>query len=279
MLEKEREARPQTPSELRQEIEKGHRANPYRRAGPIHSPRRVDPEDFATVLEDAPTRPADTTFNVGTTSSPGRYKIIARLGDTNTGVVFRAAAHRRYAVPVRMLVLHRELTLEPATATQIEREVERADAGRASESFARLWHRGDRRRELHHDGMDRGIFTARSPARTARTRSRRSAQAARTGGSGRRLRARLQASKNSTLRCIKFSSTSPAPFDKHALLHHPVTQWPEFVLKLNPLGITRDLSASETWSGEQTVVGRPSSIHGGIFGQCAGDAGARRRRV
>ena len=44
-----------------------------------------------------------------------------------------------------------------------------------------------------------------------------------------------------------------------SLLHHPVTQWPEFVLKLNPLGITRDLSASETWSGEQTVVGRPSA--------------------
>ena len=50
-----------------------------------------------------------------------------------------------------------------------------------------------------------------------------------------------------------------APIDKHALLHHPVTGWPEFVLKLNPLGITRDLSASETWSGEQTVVGRPNS--------------------
>jgi TPR repeat protein len=50
-----------------------------------------------------------------------------------------------------------------------------------------------------------------------------------------------------------------AGFDRNALLHRPVPQWPAFVLKLNPLGITRELSASETWSGQQTMVGRPGS--------------------
>ena len=255
MLEKEREARPQTPSELRQDIEKaiaqlgvGGPANPL--AGPL------DPEDFATVLEDAPTRQADTKFDVGAIIA-GRYKIAARLGDTNTGVVFRAERIDD-SLPVRMLVLHRELTLEPATATQIEREVERAvpadhpnllrvfgiEAIDGTSFITMEWTEGfsllevlRARRELEavevlkllgqaSEGVDHAI------------------------GAGIK---RLDLALHQVF--IHFS----APFDKHALLHHPVTRWPEFVLKLNPLGITRDLSASETWSGQQTMVDRPRS--------------------
>jgi TPR repeat protein len=45
------------------------------------------------------------------------------------------------------------------------------------------------------------------------------------------------------------------PIDKGALLRQPIDQWPKFTLKLNPLGVTRDLSLSETWAGAQTMVG------------------------
>ncbi|MEO7318253.1 MAG: protein kinase, partial [Chthoniobacteraceae bacterium] len=253
MLEKEREARPQTPSELRQEIEK---AVAQTRVGgpadPLTGP--IDPEDFATVLEDAPTRPADTTFKVGSIAA-GRYNILTRLGDTNTGVVFRAQLTDNM-MSVRMLVLHRELTLEPATATQIEREVERAmpvehpnllrvlgiEAIDGASFITMEWTEGfsllevlRARRELEAVEVLKLLEQAAAGVDHA------------IGAGVKRLDLALHQI------FIHFA----APFDKHALLHHPVTRWPDFVLKLNPLGITRDLSASETWSGEQTVVGRP----------------------
>jgi len=44
------------------------------------------------------------------------------------------------------------------------------------------------------------------------------------------------------------------PIDKEKLLRAPLFTWPQFTAKLNPLGITRELSASETWAGAQTMV-------------------------
>ncbi len=42
---------------------------------------------------------------------------------------------------------------------------------------------------------------------------------------------------------------------KESLLQLPVQNWPAFSLKLNPLGITHELSLSATWAGRQTIVG------------------------
>ena len=255
MLEKEREARPQTPSELRQEIEKA--ITQIRLGGPADPlAAQVDPEDFVTVLEDSPTRPADTAFNVGTVVA-GRYKIVTRLGDTNTGVVFRAE-RLDDAQSVRMLVLHRELALEPATATQIEREVERTtpvehpnllrvfgiEAIDGASFITMEWTEGFSLLE---------VLRARRELEAVEV-LKLLAQAA--AGVDHALAAGI---KRLDLALHQIFIHFVAPFDKHALLHHPVTQWPEFVLKLNPLGITRDLSASETWSGEQTMVGRPGA--------------------
>lgn len=39
------------------------------------------------------------------------------------------------------------------------------------------------------------------------------------------------------------------------LLREPIARWPEWQLKLNPLGITRELSQSATWAGGKTMVG------------------------
>ncbi len=255
MLEKEREARPQTPSELRQEVEKA--IAQIRIGGPADPlAAQVNAEDFATVLEDAPTKPGDAAFNIGSVVA-GRYKINARLGDTNTGVVFRAE-RTDDARPVRMLVLHRELTLEPATATQIEREVERAvpvehpnllrvfgiEAIEGASFITMEWTEGFSLLE---------VLRARRELEAVEVLKLLEQAAA---GVDHALGAGI---KKLDLALHQIFIHFAAPFDKHALLHHPVTQWPEFVLKLNPLGITRDLSASETFSGEQTVVGPPSS--------------------
>ena len=255
MLEKDRAKRPQTPSELRIEIEKA--IVQVRATGPADPLAAVaDSEDYATVSEDSTTRPGETKFDEGSVIAE-RYRIVTRLGDTNTGVVFRA---ERIAdsQPVRLLVLHRELALDTATATQIEREVEKAAPVQHpnllrvhgletidSSSFITLeWTEGfsllevlRARRELEAvevlalldqaaSGVDHALASGIN---------------------------RLDLGLHQTF--IHFN----APFEKNTLLHQPVTQWPEFVLKLNPLGITRELSASETWSGQQTVVGRPGS--------------------
>ena len=254
LLEKDRDQRPQTPSELRQEIEK---AIAQIRAGGPADPlaAAVDPEDFATVLEDAPTRPSDTKFDVGAVVAD-RYRITARLGDTNTGIVFRAERTGGGA-PVRLLVLHRELTLEPATATQIEREVERA----APVEHPNLL------RVFGIETIDGSSFITiewtEGFSLLEVLRARRELEAVEVlkllGQAVEGVDHALTAGvKRLDLALPQIFVHFAAPIDKHALLHHPVTQWPEFVLKLNPLGITRDLSASETWSGEQTVVGRPS---------------------
>ena len=255
MLEKEREARPQTPSELRQEIEKA--VGQLRVGGPADPlAAQVDPEDYATVLEDAPTRPADTGIKVGSVAA-GRYNILTRLGDTNTGVVFHAQLTDNMQ-SVRMLVLHRELTLEPATATQIEREVERAvpvehpnllrvygiEAIDSASFITMEWTEGFSLLE---------VLRARRELEAVEVLKLLEQAAAGVD------HALVSGIKKLDLALHQIFIHFPSPFDKHALLHHPVTQWPEFVLKLNPLGITRDLSASETWSGEQTVVGRPGA--------------------
>lgn len=253
MLEKERENRPQTPSELRQEVEKA--IAQIRVGGPVDPfAAGVDPEDYATVLEDAPTKPADTAIKVGSIAA-GRYNILSRLGDTNTGVVFRAQLTDNMQ-SVRMLVLHRELTLEPATATQIEREVERAvpvehpnllrvygiEAIDSASFITMEWTEGFSLLE---------VLRARRELEAVEVLKLLEQAAAGVD------HALASGVKKLDLALHQIFIHFPAPFDKHALLHHPVTQWPEFVLKLNPLGITRELSASETWSGEQTVVGRP----------------------
>ena len=255
MLEKDRALRPQTPSELRLEIEKA--IVQVRAAGPSDPLfAAADPENYATVLEDSATKPGETKFDVGTVVAD-RYRITARLGDTNTGVVFRAERTADGQI-VRLLLLHRELILDPLTATQIEREVEKA-APVAHPNLLRVfgletidgasfitleWTEGfsllevlRARREL--EAVE--VLTLLSQA---------------AEGVDHALAAGIN---RFDLALHQIFIHFAAPFDKNTLLHLPVTQWPEFVLKLNPLGITRELSASETWSGQQTMVGRPGS--------------------
>jgi TPR repeat protein len=49
------------------------------------------------------------------------------------------------------------------------------------------------------------------------------------------------------------------PIEKEKLLHSPVSAWPPFELKLYPLAVTRDIAASQTWAGGQTMVGGAAS--------------------
>src|SRR5207244_4248280 len=45
------------------------------------------------------------------------------------------------------------------------------------------------------------------------------------------------------------------PKARAELTDRAVTQWPRFALKLNPLGLTQELTSSATWAGGQTMVG------------------------
>ena len=255
MLEKDREARPQTPSELRIEIEKCL-AEVQGEAGGIALAAPLDPDDYATLLEAPGGRTSSTAFEVGSIIA-GRYRLVAALGDTNTGVVFRAEDLQEQR-SVRLLVLHRELTGEAATYTQIEREVERVapvehpnllrvyglETIETTSFIALEWTDGfsllellRARRELEAIEVLKLLGQAADGADFALT-------------SGLN---RLDLALHQVL--LHFRS----PIEKNTLLHHPVTGWPPFVVKINPLGITRELSASETWGGQQTMVGHPGA--------------------
>ena len=255
MLEKDRAKRPQTPSELRLEIEKAMAQ--VRAAGPLDPlAATADPEDYTTVLEDSTTRPGETKFDVGTVVAE-RYRIITRLGDTNTGVVFRAE-RTEDGKPVRLLVLHRELAVDPATATQIEREVEKA-APVEHLNLLRVYGM-----ETIEGGSFITVEWTEGFSLLEVLRARRELEAVEVlmllGQAAEGVDHALASGINRfDLALHQIFIHFSEPFDKHTLLHQPVTQWPEFVLKLNPLGVTRELSASETWSGQQTMVGRPGS--------------------
>ena len=254
MLEKDRALRPQTPSELRQEIEKC--LAQIRSGDAAETLAASDAEEYETVLEDAPTQPSDTKFEIGAVVA-NRYKITTRLGDTNTGVVFRAERVEN-GEPVRLLLLHRELTSDPVTVTQIEREVEKV-APVQHPNLLRIF-------EL--ETVEGTCFITldwtEGFSLLEVLRARRELEAVEVlkllgqaaDGVDHALGAGI---KHLDLALHQIFVHFSAPFDRRALLHQPVVRWPAFVLKLNPLGITRELSASETWSGQQTMVGRPGS--------------------
>jgi serine/threonine protein kinase/TPR repeat protein len=254
MLEKDPVERHQTPAELRQHIEQ---CIEQLAGGPVAAAARaaLEEQDVATHLDIASSHAAsETQFEVGHVVA-GRYSITEALGESNTGRLFRAHDRDRKSA-VRLLVLNRELTHDRATYTQIEREVER---------IAKVEHPN----LLQICGLEtvegRGVvvlewtsgFTllevlrARRELRASEVLPLLSQAAAGVDhalGAGLR---RLDLALHQVF--VHFSHEPLLP--KERLLREPVSEWPDFQVKLNPLGITRELTASETWAGGQTVVG------------------------
>ena len=259
MLAKDAAARPQTPTELRKEIE----ACMEQIAGSSSNAAQAVMQEqvFATMLDDSGMRSGQTEFEAGSTIA-GRYCITASLGETNTGRVFRAE-QLDISRSVRLLVLNRELTENPAAVAQIELEVERVAAVQhpnllgvygvetiESGSFIVFeWTEGfsllellRARRELTADEVLTLLPQAAAGVDQA------------LGTGLKRL--------DLALHQIFFHFEN-ADVPKEELLRRDFEALPPFTLKLNPLGITRELSLSETWAGAQTLVGGGAPAGGG----------------
>lgn len=256
MLAKDPAERQGGPAELRREIEQCM-AQIGEEAGAAAG--EDEQADFATVAD----TPAAATgkgsrFEAGATAA-GRYHLEQSLGDTNTGRLFRARELKTGRL-LRLLVLHKELTANPANTTQIEREVEKV-------------------RPVEHPNLLR-IFDL----ETIESGSFLTMEWVEGFSLLEVLRARQELESVEVLRLLPQAADGVdfalgaglsrldlalhqifvhfnEPVEKAALLRRPVVEWPGFTLKLNPLGTTRELSASETWAGGQTVVsggpGRP----------------------
>ncbi len=248
MLEKDPSHRTQSPVELRQELEKCIEilaANPAAAAGGA-----IDEEDFPTMAADAPMAKPAAKFSVGS-SVGGRYELIEDLGSSNLGKVFRTRQHG-LDKELRLVVLNPDLIAGPAACTQIEREVEKIIAVEHPHLLRVFAFERVEESSLLVLESTRG-FSLLDVLRSRRELTPYEAllvlqQAA--GGVDRAI--------NAGLKQLDFSLHQIAihfPGGQPPALTTPLSDWPEFVLKLDPLCITRELSMSETWAGGQTIVG------------------------
>ncbi|HEX8297435.1 MAG TPA: protein kinase, partial [Chthoniobacteraceae bacterium] len=247
MLAKEPTDRHQTPQELRRAVEES-----LQQISGIAAPSAgAEDEALTALLDDAQSRAGETQFEPSAVIA-GRYRIAEVLGETNTGRAFRCYDRERQR-DVRMLVLNPDLIADPAAYTQVEREVERIAAVKHENLLQILalestegatflileWTDGFSvlellrvRRELE---ADETLLLLQQAAR----------------GADHALAAGLKRVDFALHQILLHFGQS---IDKEKLLRAPLATWPAFTLKLNPLGITRELSASETWAGAQTMV-------------------------
>ncbi len=251
MLAKDPADRHQTPAEVRQEME-GVLAAPA-------SSRASETAEEIVELE-VPQIPllSDTSMAVGAThfeagAVVGAYEIVQALGETNAGRIFRARDRVR-GCEVRLLVLNRDLTGDGGAFTQIEQEVERIAAVQHP-NLVRVF-------ALEVIG-DAGVLVSEwvdGFSLLELLRTRRELPPAETlallegtaAGVDHALEAglrRLDISLHQVF--VHFPGGAPAAEE---VLRSPVSAWPAFAVKANPLGMTRELAMSETWAGGRTVV-------------------------
>ncbi len=250
ILEKDPSGRPQSPAELRTEIE-ACMAQLSESATAVEQ-AVGDEENFATLLEDVSGRAAESAWETGATIA-ARYRITESRGETNAGKIFRAH-DAQTGRDVRLLRLKPELLQAPGAATQIEREVERL-ATIEHPNLLRI-HGFETIEGASYLAMEwTNGFSVLELLRARRELSAREvlpilAQAA--AGADAALAAGLRR-VDFALHQIRLHFTEAS--DKDTLLRQPVGAWPPFTAKLNPLGIAHELSLSQTWAGGETMVG------------------------
>ncbi|HYR57619.1 MAG TPA: protein kinase [Chthoniobacteraceae bacterium] len=242
-LEKDAAKRHQTPQEFRRAVEEC--IEQISGAGA----QAAQEEELTSLLDEAQQRPGETQFEPHAVIA-GRFKLIEPTGETNTGRTFRAYDRERQR-DVRMLVLRAEL--EGAAYTQIEREVEK---------IAQVHH--ENLLEFHDFEMiDGASFLVMEWTEGFSVlellRARRELEASETLALLQHAARGADHALSAGLKCIDFALHAIAihfaqSVDKEKLLHAPLLTWPAFTVKLNPLGVTHEITASETWAGGQTMV-------------------------
>ena len=182
------------------------------------------------------------------------YELLRDLGEGNCGWAFQAEDVHDGS-KLRLLVLQADWAEDPAALTQIEREVEKLRAlehpnilrvlgiERTSEAGIILleWTEGFTLLEL--------------------LRSRQEIDADETLLLLRQIAAGVDEAASRSFRHLDFSlgqilihfPNEEKEHERH--LSTPVDHWPQFLVKINPLGITREFATSDTWAGGQTIVG------------------------
>ena len=272
LLEKDPRARPQSPAELRREIEEClAQLGPEGSVAAASPALAEDEENFATRLDQSSGTAGTACFQVGATVA-ARYRLLEDLGDSNSGQVFRAhdLSHTR---DVRLIVLHRQLLAERAAISALEREVEKAmplrhpnllrvDALETVEGTTFLvleWTNGGTLLEL--------------------LRARREL----TTPEALKILEQAAAGIDHALACgltqldvalhqifLHFPGIAPA---KEQLAREPLADSVELSVKVHPLGITRDLALSGAVADGQTIVG------GGIPAAAANETSVQLRTV
>jgi serine/threonine protein kinase/TPR repeat protein len=242
MLAKDPAARPQTPLELRRELE-----------ACIEAIRGSSPETGPVALmSDSGETKYSTHFRAGAVVG-GEYELIEDQGEGHAGKVFRARRASDGSV-VRLILLNPELIAAREVYTQLERELEKV-IGAVHRNLLHVY---------SFERVEEGSFLVLEAAQgftlVELLRARRELQPEEALLLLKQAAVAVDFAVQAGLKRLDFAlhqivlhlpDAAPSP----SLLDKPLTTWPEFVLKLNPLGITRELSLSETWTGEQTIVG------------------------
>jgi serine/threonine protein kinase/TPR repeat protein len=251
MLEKDRAKRPQTPAELRQELEES-----LAELGGQGEPA-VQEEIAAPILERDVT-PQFQRQAAGTVLAE-RYEVIEDCGEGNTGRIVRARALATDE-PVRILQLKQELLSSSEAWSQLEREVDAVMKARHPNVL-----------RVHGlETADTGTFLVMEWtdgfSLMELLRTRREIHAVEALLLLEQAAAGVDYAIKQGLRRIDFSLhqillhfPDGAP-DRDELLRKNLAEWPRFELKLNPLGIAQELSLSDTWAGAQTIAGNITNV-------------------
>jgi serine/threonine protein kinase/TPR repeat protein len=251
MLAKKPAQRPQTPVDLRAQIDSC--IDLVTAAGPAGA----DPSsDVVLVPESGRTGEAilkNKGFYAGAIVAT-RYELLRDLGENNCGWTFQAE-QLQDGTKLRLLVLQSDWANDPSALTQIEREV-------------------DKLRGLEHPNILRVLGMERTSQASfilmewtdgfsllELLRSRQEIDADETLLLLRQVAAGVDDATTRGLRHLDFSLNQilihfpDAEKEPERRLSTPVDRWPQFLVKVNPLGITREFATSDTWAGGQTIVG------------------------
>ncbi len=261
MLEKDPDKRPQTPVELRRQVEACLRQLPAtdRPLAPAPS------TSSATLAESVTGTEAPLTQSAPWAAGgmlAGRYELGELAGEGNNGRVFRAIDRQADNARVAIKILHGDVLASSAERRRVEGELEKLrGAGHPNLlEFQGLQETAD---SLFLVGEWVNGFTLvdllRSRGRLPLPETLRLlAQAAVAADHAREFDLRrLELSLHQMMTAFE-APAGGGTLDPRGALTASLEEWPPFLLKIDALGITREAGDSVTWSGDQTMM--PASL-------------------
>ncbi len=267
MLAKSAAERPQSASALRKEIEE---CIEKVAGGPGAAAARaaLEEQKIAAPLDDGASRAGRTVFQPGTLVA-GRYEILRPLRESNIGAEFQARDESK--CDVRLVALHPQYIGDRELYTKLERQVD---------VLRNLDHANLLRIESLEVMSDGGLLLlewTNGFSLLDVLRVRRELGAAEVVPILHQIAAGIDYAVSAGVKRLSLALHQilvhfPGGMEAGRNLREiPVTDWPPYVVKLNPLNISADSSLSETWAGERTMVADESVA---VPGEAANPLGA-----